>query len=180
MELLIDAIELIKNRNLKINIAGEGDQKYLEHLKNLILKKGLTTNFNFLGGVYNQEKWKIYKESDLFVLPTYSENFGIVIIEALAARVPVITTTGTPWEELQTNKCGWWIKPNAEALAKAIQKAMNSSPAQLKSMGIRGRALVERKYDIQKVALMMQDFYQDVMDIENSTELITELKKNYG
>lgn len=170
IELLISAIELIEHGNLKISIAGEGDKTYVDYLNQLILKKGLNKKFEFLGGVYGLEKWEVFRDADLFVLPTYSENFGIVIIEALAAKIPVITTTGTPWEEIETHKCGWWIEPKVQDLAIAIQKAVNNSPEEMKEMGERGRKLVETKYNIQSVALKMISMYEGVLNMEKVME----------
>lgn len=66
---------------------------------------GIERIVNFCGGVYGEKKWKLFREADVFVLPTYSENFGIVVGEALACGTPVITTKGTPWEELNTAHC---------------------------------------------------------------------------
>ena len=162
IELLIEAIGQLQNSQLKITIAGEGDQNYVESLTKLCDQKNLSRQFEFTGGVYGQQKWELYHQSDLFVLPTYSENFGIVVAEALATGIPVITTTGTPWQELETENCGWWIELNVANLAHAINEALQLNPEELKGMGMRGKRLVAEKYDIRAVAKDMNAFYANI------------------
>ena len=162
IELLIEAVSRLKETELEITIAGEGDALYIESLKKIALKKGVNRYFHFMGGVYGTAKWELYHNADLFVLPTHSENFGIVIAEALATGIPVITTTGTPWQELQTCRCGWWIDLNVDNLKDAIEEAIHTPIQELKAMGQRGRKLVEEKYEIQAVAKDMLKFYQQI------------------
>ena len=80
-------------------------------LKTRVKELGLEGRFVFTGALSDDEKWAACARADLFALPTYSENFGIVVAEALWAGVPVITIKGTPWQELEERKCGWWM-PN--------------------------------------------------------------------
>lgn len=101
----------------------------------------------FVGPKYGEELTREYASADLFVLPTHSENFGSVVIESLAQGVPVICTKGAPWEELVTQKCGWWIDIGVEPLVAALQEAMACVVrGESIEMGRNGRALVERKY----------------------------------
>lgn len=164
IELLIEAVAQLKSDQLKVIIAGEGDPVYVESLKKLASQKGVSHLFDFVGGVYGNQKWELFQKADLFVLPTYSENFGIVIAEALATGIPVITTTGTPWKELETYLCGWWIELSATNLTKALAEAINTSSEDLKAMGLRGRKLVAEKYSVESVSGKMKILYDWILN----------------
>lgn len=120
-------------------------------------------NFIFTGALNDDEKWKAYSRADLFVLPTYSENFGIVVAEALWAGVPVITTKGTPWGELETKKCGRWIEIGVDSLVVALREMMMLPVEELWQMGLNGRRLVEEKYTWEAVVKKMLEGYGIIM-----------------
>lgn len=159
IDLLIEAVAKIDIKNFNVIIAGEGDEKYINFLKGYVIKHGVNDVFKFVGPLYGDSKSDVFKNADLFVLPTHSENFGIVIVEALATNIPVITTTGAPWEELNKKKCGWWIELNVANLKNTLDKAINKTPEELATMGELGRKLVEENYDIKIVAKQMIVFY---------------------
>ena len=105
---------------------------------------GIGHAVSYAGELEGASKFAAYSDADLFVLPTFSENFGVVIAEALVHGVPVITTKGTPWEDLQTYGCGWWIDIGVTPLALALRQAMDLNDRQRRAMGERGRAYVVR------------------------------------
>lgn len=82
----------------------------------------------------------LLQQLDLLILPSHSENFGLVAAEALAAGVPVITTTATPWQEVVQRRCGWYVADTIPGLAEAIGEACRLPPADLEAMGARGRS----------------------------------------
>ena len=122
------------------------------------------SNFIFTGSLDDEKKWEAYARADLFVLPTYSENFGIVVAEALWAGVPVITTKGTPWKVLEESNCGWWIDIGVEPLVVALQEAMSHSDEERAAMGARGRKLVEEKYTWKAVVNAMAKGYKEILN----------------
>lgn len=167
IEHLIEAVAQLKDefRNGEILIAGEGEEKYIASLQQKINQYGIGNIIHFTGGVYDNSKWKLMREADIFVLPTYSENFGIVVAEALACGTPVITTRGTPWQELETEECGWWIKTGTEALVNALKEYISLDANQLEQMGRRGADLVKLKYSSEKMANDMLKLYQKVISL---------------
>ena len=146
-----------KTANWKLRIVGNGKEEYKVHIYQIANRLELK-NIIFEGGIYGAEKDKIFAEADLFILPTYTENFGMAIAEALAAQIPVITTTGAPWSELNEAQAGWQIELNHENLVNAIQHALSEN-VNLKEMGKKGRILIEEKYSIDAVSKIMADLY---------------------
>lgn len=161
---LIEAVAVLKKelRGYKINIAGEGEESYIYELKQMACKLGVSNYIHFIGGVYGNRKWKLFRNADLFVLPTHSENFGIVVAEALACGTPVMTTKGTPWSELETENCGWWTEIGAEPTIDALRAFLQLSTDELEKMGRNGRQLVESKYSSKKVAEDMVNLYKKI------------------
>jgi glycosyltransferase involved in cell wall biosynthesis len=157
---LVAAWGLVRPKGWRVVIAGGSENGHQADLESAIRERGLGDEFQFLGEVPDDRKWGVYRSADLFILPTKSENFGIVIAEALGSGVPVITTKGTPWEELQTHRCGWWVDPNAEALAGALREACALSPEERSAMGERGRKLIESKYTWPAAAAQMLAVYR--------------------
>lgn len=166
VEDLIAAASRLKKQldGYEIVIAGEGEDGYIAQLKAKISGAGLQGVVKMLGGVYGERKWQLLHESDFMVLPTYSENFGYVIAEALATATPVVTTTGTPWRELNTEGCGACIETGVEPLVKALGAFMVLTDAGREQMGLRGRKLVERKYSSKAMAEAIAMMYRDLSD----------------
>lgn len=165
IDVLIKAVSQLKDKKLRITIAGNGEEDYINELKQLTKSLRVTEQFHFVGPVYGKEKWELYANSDVFVLPTHSENFGIVVVEALHIGLPVLTTQGTPWEELNIHRCGWWIELSVINLVSALEEIIKTNVETLQFMGENGKKLVEQKYTIESVAKTMRNFYNTCINI---------------
>ncbi len=162
IELLIEAAARLKNElNLyEVTVAGEGDADYIDELKAGTVSVGLDGMVRFVGGVYGEKKWAVLRDADVLVLPTFSENFGIVVAEALACGTPVITTKGAPWSDLAAWKCGWWIERDVDALVEAMKGFLALTDDERRRMGLNGRRLVEAKYSSRRMADDMLGLYR--------------------
>lgn len=152
---------------LVYTVNGEEEAHYEDAVRQRVGELGMSLegerpDFLFTGPLSDDQKWEAYSRADLFVLPTYSENFGIVVAEALWAGLPVITTKGTPWSELEDvsggQRAGWWIDlPPKESLVQALEEAITSNLAE---MGRVGRRRVEETYAWPAIAGHVYDAYR--------------------
>jgi len=149
--------------NWQLVIAGPDANGHEAEVRRAVEAGSASLHTTFVGPVYGVMKKQLLAACDFFVLPTFSENFGIVVAEALASGKPVLTTKGAPWEELQIHRCGWWIDIGVEPLEAALREAMQLSDAQRREMGLHGRNLVKQKYTWPQIAAQMIEVYKWVL-----------------
>jgi len=141
-------------------IAGSALDGYGAEMRRLSIEAGLERRTTFSGMLSGADKACALGNSELFVLPTHSENFGVAVAEALSYGIPAVTTRAAPWPALDTNRCGWWIEAGAEPLRLALAAALEISAEDLRAMGARGRQLVASRYAWARVAEDMKAAYQ--------------------
>ena len=155
----------------RLLIVGRGEAVHEHELKelagNLCLRRVV-----FAGPLYGDDKSKAFLEADLFVLPSHSENFGMVVAEALAHGCPALVSEGAPWADLGTEGCGWWVKDNVYDLKAAMAAAMSLPAAELARMGGRGRAWMERDYGWESVARRMNSAYHWLLGTGHCPECV--------
>lgn len=161
IELLLEAWRVTNTQGWTLEIAGNGDANYVESLTR---SANDIKNVHFVGAKYGEEKWNFLRSADIMVLPTHSENFGIVIAEALAVGLPVITTKGTPWEDLNLHKCGWWIDLSVANLSSTLTTVFLKGTNELKELGANGINLIQDKYNIEQIGIDVKKLYEKILN----------------
>jgi glycosyltransferase involved in cell wall biosynthesis len=129
----------------RLRIVGPDNEGYLQEMKHLS-KDLFIQRASFENGVYGKDKVRLFQSVDLYILPSHTENFGITVVEALANGVPSIVTKGAPWQGIVEHSCGWWVTREEKALYEALMEATSLSEEDLRSMGERGRAWMQRDF----------------------------------
>jgi glycosyltransferase involved in cell wall biosynthesis len=160
---LVAAWSQVMPEGWRMVVAGPDEGGHRAEVEAAVRKAGIEKSLRFIGPVAGAEKEKCYREADLFILPTFSENFGMVAAEALSYGVPVITTKGAPWQGLMDNRCGWWVDIGVAPLAAAIREAVEMTDAERRDMGKRGRRFVAVQYSWSRIAEDMLAAYQWVL-----------------
>jgi len=139
-------------------IVGPDNEGYLYQMKALAKYLNIE-RVMFPGPVYGEEKRKVYQSADLFILPTHSESFGMVVAEALANALPVIVTKEAPWQGLENHECGWWINTGEDPLIECLKEALSLQKEELESRGLNGRVWMEREFSWLHIGQMMHQTY---------------------
>jgi len=135
------------------------DEKYFDNIKKNIENHNISSKVHYFGMVSGQKRLDLFTVAELFILPAHTENFGMVIGEAMACKLPIITTTGTPWKVLNQENAGWWIDLNNENIINALDESMSKSSVELQAMGLKGYEIIKRDYTWERVASQMEEVY---------------------
>lgn len=144
-------------------LAGPDYQGFSRMVRQLVDRYGVRDSVLFTGEVLEDRKWALFRRADLFVLPSYSENFGNVIAEALAFEIPVLTTTTTPWHMLKKYGCGLCVPPVQQEIEVALAKLLAMPKSRLCKMGARSGKLRAQLNTWQQSAQQFVELYQKIL-----------------
>lgn len=176
LELLLEAWALLPSELLdgwELHIVGNSDPvDYKTVIAGLISRKKISSSVKMFDAMVGYEKINKYLSSDLFILPSFSENFGNVVAEAMLCECPVITTTNTPWDCLVSESCGWWIDLSIENLVRTLSEAMSLTDMQRSEMGKRAKCFVENTFSIESVSAQTEKLYTWIMNEGEKPEFV--------
>jgi glycosyltransferase involved in cell wall biosynthesis len=144
-------------------IAGNDDEGYQPQLEELARASGVADRVIFLGPVRDEHKWALYERAQLFVLPSYSENFGNVVAEAMAMACPVVLTAEVGIAPLvEAAGAGRIVDGKPEKLAAAIRELL-ADPRRREEMGRRGAEAAKAQLSWDFVVAAVETLYLQVL-----------------
>ena len=163
LPILIEAWARVRPDGWRLRIAGPDEAGHQKQVERAVSSARLSEVVSFTGPIEPQMKSAAFFDANLLVLPTLSESFGMVVAEALAHSLPVLTTTAAPWSILQECGCGWSVDPSVDGVAEGLRHATALDCAALRNMGTNGRVLVEQKFNWKTIAGLMLAAYKETI-----------------
>lgn len=161
LPMLLEAMHQLRHRLAEwlLVIAGVDEEGHEAEVAARAQELGLTERLKFIGPIFGQPKRDAMAAAELFVLPSHSEGAPMIVLEALAAEVPVLTTHVAPWEELVRHDCGWWVEPSVAGLVVALEAVATLPAERWPLMRRRAKELVARNYAWSEIASQTLQLY---------------------
>ena len=160
MDKLLGAFSQLKQENplprWKLYIAGDGQSSYIQSLKDLAHEYGLTEHIDWVGYVAGAEKSRLLNDSDWFVLPSMSENFGLAVVEALSYGVPVIISEEVGISKIIKESHAGIICDDTVGLVDALETALKGVPPEMKRAAT---ILVKERFSWTRIGKELAEFY---------------------
>ncbi len=171
LEYLIQALGKLVDRRFTFVLAGSGSPEYEAEIDTVLSSAGIRDRTYRSGFVSGEMKDLLLQGADLFALTSHSENFGVVVLEALAVGIPVLVTPGVALASVvQQHQLGYVSELDVGAIAAAIQDFLNH-PQAAKEMGDRARQLIFENYIWERIAANMSEVYTSILN-KNSLSFI--------
>jgi glycosyltransferase involved in cell wall biosynthesis len=145
-----------------LKIAGRSYLGYEQELKALVDELGLGEKVHFIGQVEGETKERVLADAEWMLMPSFTENFGIVVIESLAQGTPVVASTGTPWKSLEDERAGFWTGNDPDTLAAKIDELLAMPAGDYAGYRTRARTFVENHFDIEQNIDKWIDLYKSL------------------
>ncbi|MFM6536566.1 MAG: glycosyltransferase, partial [Dolichospermum sp.] len=160
LDYLIPALSQLKTQNFTFILAGSGDPEYENTVNELLTKNNLEHCTFRPGFVKGEIKDILLQGSDIFALTSHSENFGIVVLEAMAAGLTTIVTPGVALADMiEENQLGYVTKLDSTEITKVIQYCLNH-PEEARKIGERASEFIHINYTWNNIAIKTASVYQ--------------------
>jgi glycosyltransferase involved in cell wall biosynthesis len=172
--MLVEAINSIQDyfADWQLIIAGIDEFNHKKEVESLIKQLNLVDRIKIIGPLFDQAKNDAFAAAELFILPSYSEGSPMVVLDSLAAGVPVITTKASSWSDLAEYKCGWWTDISTSAIGIALQEAVNMTAEDLQQMGEQGKNLIASKYTWPQLAQKTISLYDWLLGRDDKPDFV--------
>lgn len=166
IENLIKAVhqsQYFKASGFTLKIAGDYHNAYGRQLEDLVDHLEMNAKVEFVGHTSGTEKQKLLAAAYFLIMPSHTENFGIVVAEALAQGTPAIASIHTPWQILEERQAGFWIDNEVRTLAECLDHILQLSAEEYEKIQINTRPLAVAEFDIHANIDKWQQFYQSLL-----------------
>ncbi|MEO0351108.1 MAG: glycosyltransferase [Cyanobacteria bacterium P01_A01_bin.15] len=168
---LIPALKSIASKRFTFILAGNGDPTYEEEIRQLICDNNLQDKTIMPGFVEGELKELLLQGSDIFVLTSYSENFGVAVLEALAAGTPALVTPGVALaHEVQEHQLGYVIPQNDVDIARALSTYLEAPAEVKKNLSSRAYDFVSSRYSWARITTELNTIYQNIVDTKSVSD----------
>jgi glycosyltransferase involved in cell wall biosynthesis len=153
-----------RREDVHLVIAGPDNEGWEARVRAWLAEEGMGARTTFTGMLLGPEKLAVLRDASLFVLPSYSENFGLAVVEAMATGLPVIISDKVNiWREVQAAGAGRVIPADAPALADQLLDLLDN-PGAATHMGQKGRSLVQERFQWPRIARSLVEAYERIID----------------
>ncbi len=165
LDILVQAFARVARErdDVHLVLAGPDNEGFGDKVRLWLNKEGVLDCATFTGMLLGEDKLAVLQDADMFVLPSYSENFGISVVEAMACGVPVVISDKVNiWREVAASGAGRVASCDADRFAKMILELLDN-PEMARQMGGNGKALVKERFQWSNVALAMESAYRSIV-----------------
>lgn len=165
LDRLVEAFEelALKRNDLSLVLVGPDDEGFYGRIGKLIENEEILTRIVYAGALYKEEKLAVLQDADLLVLPSFSENFAISVIEAMSVGLPVVMSKTTNLsKELHRAKSALIVDCERKELVKGIENLLND-PQLRSQLSANGKRLVHERYTCEKSAEQMYRGYAEII-----------------
>ncbi|MBA2673571.1 glycosyltransferase [Ramlibacter sp.] len=165
LEGLLDALSVLvpAHPQLRLTVAGDGDAAYVAQLKARAAGLGLDWHVTWAGHIEGARKAEALRTADVFVLPSFSENFGIAAAEALAAGLPCLLGEGVAIaKDVAQAGAGLAVAPDSASVTAGLRRMIDAQE-DLAAMSVRARRLAQSRFSAQAMGLRLKQLYSDIL-----------------
>ncbi len=164
LDYLIAALGKLTDKSFTFVLAGNGDSEYEIEVEKLLHQHNICTRTYRVGFVQGEYKSLLLQGADVFALTSYSENFGIAVLEALAAGIPALVTPGVALSSmLKQERIGYVTDLNIDAITSSIDYCLDNL-LELESKGDRAYKVVLEQYTWDSIAAKLIDIYSTILN----------------
>ncbi|HEX5397665.1 MAG TPA: glycosyltransferase [Verrucomicrobiae bacterium] len=165
LDLLIEAFAKMRNsKGGLLVIVGDGEASYEQSLREQAKRLGVAEDILWAGFLAGEEKLSVLSAASIFVLPSRSENFGIALVEALAAGIPCISTDGVAIsEDIRKHDAGLVVNTEVPALGEAIKRLL-SDDALRERLGANAKELANEQFSLQAMGENLKELYKKILE----------------